>query len=41
MGNIPVLKPNEVIAILIKLGFTEVRQRGYTGYTDGRQVKHR
>jgi len=25
MGNIPVLKPNEVIAILIKLGFTEVR----------------
>jgi len=28
MGNIPVLKPNEVIAILIKLGFTEVRQRG-------------
>lgn len=28
MGNIPVLKPNEVIAILTKLGFTEVRQRG-------------
>ena len=28
MGNIPVLKPNEVVAILIKLGFTEVRQRG-------------
>ncbi len=28
MGNIPALKPNEVIAILIKLGFTEVRQRG-------------
>ena len=28
MGNIPVLKPSEVIAILIKLGFTEVRQRG-------------
>ena len=28
MGNVPVLKPNEVIAILIKLGFTEVRQRG-------------
>jgi len=25
MGNIPVLKPDEVIAILIKLGFTEVR----------------
>lgn len=28
MGNIPVLKANEVIAILVKLGFTEVRQRG-------------
>lgn len=28
MGNIPVLKPNEVVAILNKLGFTEVRQRG-------------
>jgi len=28
MGNIPVLKPDEVIAILIKLGFAEVRQRG-------------
>jgi hypothetical protein len=28
VGNIPVLTPNEVIAILIKLGFIEVRQRG-------------
>ena len=28
MGNVPVLKPSEVIAILIALGFTEVRQRG-------------
>ena len=28
MSNVPVLKPNEVVAILIKLGFTEVRQRG-------------
>lgn len=28
MGNIPVLKPSEVIAILINLGFVEVRQRG-------------
>lgn len=28
MGNIPVLKPGEVIAILVALGFTEVRQRG-------------
>ena len=28
MGNIPVLKSSEVIAILIALGFSEVRQRG-------------
>jgi predicted RNA binding protein YcfA (HicA-like mRNA interferase family) len=28
MSNIPVLKPGEVIAILISLGFVEVRQRG-------------
>lgn len=28
MGTVPVLKPSEVIAILIALGFTEVRQRG-------------
>ena len=28
MGNIPVLKPNEVVAILLRLGFIEVRQRG-------------
>ena len=28
MGNIPVLKPTEVISILQKLGFMEVRQRG-------------
>jgi predicted RNA binding protein YcfA (HicA-like mRNA interferase family) len=28
MGNVPVLKPSEVIAILISLGFVEVRQRG-------------
>lgn len=28
MGNIPVLKPSEVIAILAKLGFSEIRQRG-------------
>jgi predicted RNA binding protein YcfA (HicA-like mRNA interferase family) len=28
MGNIPVLKPTEVVAILRKLGFAEVRQRG-------------
>ena len=28
MGNIPVLKPGEVITILLQLGFVEVRQRG-------------
>lgn len=28
MGNVPVLKPAEVIGILRKLGFVEVRQRG-------------
>ena len=28
MGNVPVLKPAEVVAILRKLGFVEVRQRG-------------
>lgn len=28
MGNIPVLKPQEVIRILESLGFREVRQRG-------------
>ena len=28
MGNVPVLKPQKVIRILINLGFAEVRQRG-------------
>ena len=28
MGKLPVLKPREVVAILEKLGFVEVRQRG-------------
>jgi predicted RNA binding protein YcfA (HicA-like mRNA interferase family) len=28
VGNFPVLKQNEIIAILNKLGFTEIRQRG-------------
>lgn len=28
MGNVPVLKPHEVIAILESIGFREVRQRG-------------
>lgn len=28
MPGVPVLKPREVIAILVALGFAEVRQRG-------------
>jgi predicted RNA binding protein YcfA (HicA-like mRNA interferase family) len=28
MAGVPVLKPREVIAILARLGFAEVRQRG-------------
>jgi predicted RNA binding protein YcfA (HicA-like mRNA interferase family) len=28
MGNLPVLKPREVVALLVRLGFSEVRQRG-------------
>jgi predicted RNA binding protein YcfA (HicA-like mRNA interferase family) len=28
MGSVPVLKPREVVAILERLGFVEVRQRG-------------
>jgi predicted RNA binding protein YcfA (HicA-like mRNA interferase family) len=28
MGSIPVLKPKEVVAVLIQLGFQEIRQRG-------------
>ena len=28
MGNIPVLKPSEIVGILLSLGFVQVRQRG-------------
>ena len=28
MGNVPVLKPRELVALLASLGFVEVRQRG-------------
>ena len=28
MGNLPILKPREVVALLEALEFTEVRQRG-------------
>jgi predicted RNA binding protein YcfA (HicA-like mRNA interferase family) len=35
MGSIPVLKPREVEALLVRLGFQEVRQRG-----SHRQYRH-
>ncbi len=35
MGSIPVLKPREVVALLERLGFAEVRQRG-----SHRQFRH-
>jgi predicted RNA binding protein YcfA (HicA-like mRNA interferase family) len=35
MGDIPTLKPREVVAILGQLGFVEVRQRG-----SHRQYRH-
>jgi predicted RNA binding protein YcfA (HicA-like mRNA interferase family) len=28
VADVPILKPREVVAILAKLGFAEVRQRG-------------
>jgi predicted RNA binding protein YcfA (HicA-like mRNA interferase family) len=39
MGSLPVLKPREVEALLKRLGFAEVRQRGshkQFRHTDGR-----
>ena len=39
MGNIPILKPREVVAILEEHGFIEVRQKGshkQFRHTDGR-----
>jgi len=35
MGDVPVLKPREVVALLLELGFVEVRQRG-----SHRQYRH-
>ncbi|MBM4062300.1 MAG: type II toxin-antitoxin system HicA family toxin [Planctomycetes bacterium] len=35
MGTVPVLKPREVAALLLRLGFVEVRQRG-----SHRQYRH-
>ena len=28
MGNLPILKPREIVALLTALGFSEIRQRG-------------
>ena len=39
VGKIPVLKPREVLTLLTKLGFVEVRQRGshvQLRHSDGR-----
>jgi predicted RNA binding protein YcfA (HicA-like mRNA interferase family) len=41
MSRIPVLKPREVVALLQKLGFVEVRQRGshkQFRHSDGRNT---
>ena len=41
MGNLPVLKPREVVALLESLGFHEARQRGshkQFKHADGRQT---
>ncbi|MHC4470816.1 MAG: type II toxin-antitoxin system HicA family toxin [Planctomycetota bacterium] len=35
MGSVPALKPREVAALLVRLGFQEVRQRG-----SHRQYRH-
>lgn len=35
MGSLPILKPREVAALLVSLGFQEVRQRG-----SHRQYRH-
>ncbi len=35
MGNVPVLKPQDIVSKLIQLGFSEVRQRG-----SHKQFKH-
>ena len=41
MGNIPVLKPREIVAKLLVLGFEETRQRGshkQFNHRDGRRT---
>src|SRR5687767_11273869 len=41
VGAVPVLKPREVVALLEKLGFVQVRQRGCTGSIATRTVEER
>ena len=41
MSHLPVLKPREVIRVLLRLGFAEVRQRGshkQFAHADGRRT---
>ena len=42
MGSVPVLKPREVVARLLRLGFIQVRQSGshkqFRRFSDGRAV---
>ncbi|MDY6823896.1 MAG: type II toxin-antitoxin system HicA family toxin [Thermodesulfobacteriota bacterium] len=41
MGNVPVLKPKEVVSVLRQLGFQELRQRGshkQFRHSDGRNT---
>jgi len=41
MGNIPVLRPSEVLAILFQMGFIEIRQKGshkFLKHPDGRKT---
>ena len=41
MGQIPVLKPQDIVSRLIRLGFVQVRQRGshkQFRHTDGRNT---
>ena len=41
MGTLPVLKPREVVRVLERLGFVQIRQRGshrHFRHSDGRQT---
>jgi predicted RNA binding protein YcfA (HicA-like mRNA interferase family) len=36
VGSLPVLKPAEVVALLLRMGFSEIRQRGsHKQFRDG------